>query len=45
VQLEATVLPPPNAKKKSALSDAQTAKKESHGFFGKVGAFFATIFH
>ncbi len=45
VQLEPTVLPPPNAKKKSASSDAQTAKKESHGFFSKVGAFFATIFH
>ena len=45
VQLEPTVLPPPNGKKKSAPSDAQTAKKESHGFFSKVGAFFATIFH
>ena len=46
VQLEPMVLPPANAKKKSAPSNnAQTAKKESHGFFSKVGAFFAAIFH
>jgi hypothetical protein len=45
VQFEPTVLPPANGKKKSAPSDAQTARKESHGFFSKVGAFFATIFH
>jgi hypothetical protein len=46
VQLEPTVLPPPNGKKKSApANDTQTAKKESHGFFSKVGAFFAAIFH
>ena len=46
VQFEPTVLPPPNGKQESAPSDhAQTAKKESHGFFSKVGAFFATIFH
>ena len=45
VQLEPTVLPPANGKQRSAPSDAQTAKKESHGFFSKVGAFFATIFH
>lgn len=46
VQFEPTVLPPPNGKRKSAPSQpAQTAKKESHGFFSKVGAFFATIFH
>jgi hypothetical protein len=46
VQLEPTVLPPPAGKKKSdANNNAQTAKKESHGFFSKVGAFFATIFH
>ena len=46
VPFEPTVLPPPNVKKKSASSDnAQAAKRESHGFFSKVGAFFATIFH
>lgn len=46
VQFEPTVLPPANAKKKSVPSDhPQTAKKESHGFFSKVGAFFATVFH
>lgn len=46
VQLEPTVLPPPNAKKKSPpANNTQTTKKESHGFFSKVGAFFAAIFH
>lgn len=46
VQLEPTVLPPANAKKKSApANNTETAKKESHGFFSKVGAFFAAIFH
>jgi hypothetical protein len=37
VQLEPTVLPP--AKKQTAQ------KPQSHGFFSKVGAFFAGIFH
>jgi hypothetical protein len=47
VQLEPTVVPAANANKKKSApgSDAQTAKKESHGFFSKVGAFFAAIFH
>jgi len=46
VQLEPTVVPPPDSKQKSAATnDAQTAKKQSHGFFSKVGAFFAGIFH
>lgn len=46
VQLEPTVVPPPSAKKKSAQNNsAQTAKKESHGFFSKIAAFFAGIFH
>ena len=46
VQLDPTVLPPANAKKKSSsANNSQTAKKESHGFFSKVGAFFAAIFH
>ncbi|MGA2903152.1 MAG: hypothetical protein ABSD98_04950 [Candidatus Korobacteraceae bacterium] len=44
VQLEPTVLPPATGKK-TASNHAQTAKKQSHGFFSKVGAFFATIFH
>jgi hypothetical protein len=46
VQLEPTVLPPANGKKKApAANNTQTAKKESHGFFSKVGSFFAAIFH
>ena len=45
VQLEPTVLPPANAKKKSPPANNTQAKKESHGFFSKVGAFFAAIFH
>jgi hypothetical protein len=46
VPFEPTVLPPANAKKQPQSSDhAQTAKRESHGFFSKVGSFFATIFH
>jgi hypothetical protein len=44
VQLEPTVLPPPNSKKQPA-PETQTARKESHGFFSKMGAFFASIFH
>ncbi len=45
VQLEPTVLPPPETKKQAAKDNRQTAKKESHGFFSKLGAFFASIFH
>lgn len=50
INLEPTVLPPPANKKKVAPQTAQnpaTANppKESHGFFSKVGAFFAAIFH
>jgi hypothetical protein len=46
VQLEPTVLPPAAGKKKAApAGNTQTAKKESHGFFSKVGSFFAAIFH
>jgi hypothetical protein len=47
VQLEPTVLPPANAKKQSPKPEVRTvtAKKESHGFFAKLGAFFAGIFH
>jgi hypothetical protein len=45
VQLEPTVIPPTGSKKKSSTNNSQTAKKESHGFFSKIGAFFAGIFH
>ena len=46
VQLEPTVMPPASAKKKAPRdNNAQTAKKESHGFFSKIAAFFAGIFH
>lgn len=44
VQLEPTVLPPPNPKKQP-VKETQTARKESHGFFSKLGTFFASIFH
>lgn len=46
VQLEPVVLPPARAKKAEAKAPAPTvAKKESHGFFAKLGSFFAAIFH
>jgi hypothetical protein len=45
VNLEPTVLPPPANKKKAPPQTAQNPPKESHGFFSKVGAFFASIFH
>ena len=52
VPMEPTVLPPSGGKKATATQTAQSqpaqdqsAKKESHGFFSKVGAFFASIFH
>jgi hypothetical protein len=47
IQLEPLVLPPPSTNKKKAApaNNIQTAKKESHGFFSKVGTFFAAIFH
>jgi hypothetical protein len=47
ITLEPTVLPPPSANKKpaAATQTAQSGQKESHGFFSKVGAFFASIFH
>jgi hypothetical protein len=45
VPLEPTVIPPSSGKRKSAASNnAQTARKQRHGLFGKVAAFFATIF-
>jgi hypothetical protein len=42
VQLDPTVLPPPA---KGQSSGAQATQKQSHGFFSKIGAFFAGIFH
>jgi hypothetical protein len=46
IQLEPTVLPPASAKKKAPQNTTQTAQKaQSHGFFSKIGSFFAAIFH
>jgi hypothetical protein len=49
VTLEPTVLPPPGGKQKPAQTQTAQSqppeKKESHGFFSKVGSFFASIFH
>ena len=47
VQLEPVVLPPPiQAKKQPPKQPAtQEAKKQPHGFFSKLGTFFASIFH
>ena len=49
VPLEPTVLPPATSNKKAqSTQSAQNQppeKKTSHGFFSKVGAFFASIFH
>jgi hypothetical protein len=49
VALQPTVLPPPASKKAppatQAAQNQPPQKTESHGFFGKVGAFFASIFH
>lgn len=47
IQLEPIVLPPATSKKKSAAANPQpteTARKQSHGFFSKIGAFFAAVF-
>ena len=47
LQLDPVVLPPPNTQK--ARTEPQppvvAQKEQKHGFFSKVGAFFATIFH
>ena len=48
IQMEPTVLPPASAKKKEPppAPATQTAQKtQSHGFFSKIGSFFAAIFH
>ncbi|HUI84369.1 MAG TPA: hypothetical protein VL240_09105 [Candidatus Binatia bacterium] len=43
IQLEPVVLPP--SQKTVAANRPQVAKKQPHGLFGRVGAFFAAIFH
>jgi hypothetical protein len=49
IPMEPTVLPPSAKKPKPAptqtAQDQSSAPKQSHGFFSKVGAFFASIFH
>ncbi|MDR3746813.1 MAG: hypothetical protein P4M04_01420 [Acidobacteriota bacterium] len=49
VQWETVVLPPPEKTKKGA-GDPQTSsttanKEKKHGFFSRLGSFFATLFH
>jgi hypothetical protein len=45
VPLEPAVLPPTITSKPAPTERTQTARKESRGFFAKVGSFFASIFH
>jgi hypothetical protein len=46
VQLEPSVLPPARPKKHAPKQNTEVAHKEPpHGFFGKLGSFFASIFH
>src|SRR5271165_6931980 len=47
IQLDPVVLPPPETQKNSAQpKTTETAtKQQKHGFFSRVGAFLATIFH
>ena len=46
VQLDPMVLPPPGKKSRQQLTTTETAtKQQKHGFFSKIGAFFAAIFH
>jgi len=46
IQLDPVVLPPPEAQKNTAPpKPAETARQQKHGFFARVGAFLATIFH
>jgi hypothetical protein len=47
LQLDPVVLPPPQPQKARAerQTPVVTQKEQKHGFFSKVGAFFATIFH
>jgi hypothetical protein len=47
LQLDPVVLPPPPPQKTHAERPAPVVaqKEQKHGFFSKVGTFFATIFH
>ena len=45
VQLDPVVLPPPGKNSSAPPKTTETATKQKHGFFSKIGAFFATIFH
>ncbi|MFI5116173.1 MAG: hypothetical protein ACHP8B_05680 [Terriglobales bacterium] len=47
LQLDPVVLPPPQPQKTHTERPAPVVaqKEQKHGFFSKVGAFFATIFH
>jgi len=47
VQIDPAVLPPPaKPKKHAAKQNTEVARKQpSHGFFAKLGSFFASIFH
>ena len=47
VQLDPVVLPPPEPKKTPAERQTPVVaqKEQKHGFFSKVGSFFATLFH
>jgi hypothetical protein len=46
LQLDPVVLPPPAKKNTTQPKTPETtAKQQKHGFFSRIGAFFATIFH
>jgi hypothetical protein len=46
IQLDPQVLPPPQTKSGAPSKVPETvAKQQKHGFFSRVGAFFATMFH
>ena len=45
VQPDPVVLPPPGKNSSPPPKTTETAAKQKHGFFSKIGAFFATIFH
>jgi hypothetical protein len=47
IQLDPVVLPPPSAQKGSAPSktDETATKQQKHGFFSRLGAFVAGLFH
>ena len=47
LQLDPVVLPPPQPQKTQAEQQTPVVaqKEQKHGFFSKVGAFFATLFH